>query len=404
MWRALDLFSGIGGWSLAAHRKGIETVAACEIDDWKWRQYSRHFPNVKRYRDVSDLTGSQVLQDVGPIDIVVGSPPCTDISTANHAGKGVDGDESRLYFEAIRLVREIRPRWCAFENSDNLRSRGADRVLAALEAEGYACWPCVVGAVHAGAPHRRLRSWLIAANADSTGLREQPGRRGGPSWQGEAKSPADDRQLPSNSKILGRGKRRTRRFGASSARQQSEQQPRRAEDAADANGIKRGAGRREGDGNRNEPTWRSPITSPAAHADRQRQHGISEHEEVVGWSEHAGSLVADRTGGGGNDADSDSEGLEIGQVLGRYDEKELAAIERGFGLDWNDGPGSLADSLRAHDGVSAGVAIASSAHRRAIVAELNHARSAFGDAVVVPLVETILGAILDTDRHVRELP
>lgn len=299
-WRALDLFSGIGGWSLAAHRKGIETVAACEIDDWKWGQYSRHFPNVIRYRDVRDVTRERLQADGRlPIDIVVGSPPCTDISTANHAGLGVDGEESRLYFEAIRIVSEIRPRWCAFENSDNLRSRGADRVLAALEAEGYACWPCVVGAVHAGAPHRRLRSWLIAAHADSTGLRVQPGRSSRALGQGSSESSPDDRQRSPDASVLGRRTRRTRRLGASPSRQQDEQQPRQAEAASDSHGIERWAGRREVDANGHEPAGRCSIQNDDADADGQRKHRKPEHEEMVGRSGNAGCVVADRTGGGG---------------------------------------------------------------------------------------------------------
>lgn len=95
MLNALDLFSGIGGWSLAAHRKGIRTVAACEIDDWKRAQYAAHFPGVKLYRDVRELTAEKLRDDgIGPIDLVVGSPPCQDASAANHRGRGVDGDET----------------------------------------------------------------------------------------------------------------------------------------------------------------------------------------------------------------------------------------------------------------------------------------------------------------------
>lgn len=263
-WRALDLFSGIGGWSLAAHRKGIETVAACEIDDWKWKQYHQHFPHVHRYRDVREITRSRLEADGRlPIDVIVGSPPCTDISAANHAGLGVDGEESKLYFEAIRIVAEVRPLWVAFENSDNLRSRGADRVLAALEAEGYACFPCVVGAVHAGAPHRRNRSWLVATNTDRSGLREQSGWSGRTNGKGAPVSAPDDRQR-----------------------------------TADANGIKRRAGRWQGHANWNEFARRGEATPDDAHANSEGKHGIAKHAEVVGWSGDAGCAEPDRTSGG----------------------------------------------------------------------------------------------------------
>ena len=184
--RALDLFSGVGGWSLALHRQGLKTVAACEIDPWKRQQYARHFPDVRLYDDVCALTVDVLDRDgLLPIDFIVGSPPCTDISTANTKGQGVDGDESRLYFEATRLLREIRPRGCAFENSANLRTRGADRVVAEMEATGYAVWPLVVGAAHAGASHRRLRSWLVGLRrdlverADADGEQRRSGSRQG---------------------------------------------------------------------------------------------------------------------------------------------------------------------------------------------------------------------------------
>lgn len=85
-----------------------------------------------------------------------------DISSANTKGRGIEGERSGLYLEAVRLVGRCRPRWFAFENSPVLRTRGADRLLAELEALGYACEPCVVwSADNVGANHVRKRSWLI---------------------------------------------------------------------------------------------------------------------------------------------------------------------------------------------------------------------------------------------------
>lgn len=158
--RVLDLFSGIGGWTLGLHRAGYETVAACEIDEWKRAQYQRLWPNVRVYTDVTRLAGADVVNECGPIDLIAGSPPCKHISSASAGDKrGVDGDG--LFFEAVRLVNEIRPDWCAFENSPHLRTRGADRVLSVLEEIGYACWPLVVGACNAGAAHKRQRVWIV---------------------------------------------------------------------------------------------------------------------------------------------------------------------------------------------------------------------------------------------------
>jgi hypothetical protein len=156
MLRVLDLFSGIGGWTLAAHACGIETVAACEIDAWKRAHYAAHFPGVRLYRDVTKLTAKRLDKDgCGAVDLVLGSPPCQDASAANHRGRGIDGAETRLVFEAVRIIDEVRPHWACLENSPRLRTRGVDRVLGKLEACGYACWPLVVGAIHAGAPHLR---------------------------------------------------------------------------------------------------------------------------------------------------------------------------------------------------------------------------------------------------------
>lgn len=161
--KALDLFSGAaGGWTLGLHRAGIETVAACEADPWRRAVYARNFPGVRLYDDVRTLTGARVLADVGAIDLLAGSPPCQDASTANAKGRGIDGERTGLFLDALRLVRELRPRWVCLENVPGIRTRGADRIIVELEEAGYAVWPLVVGAVHAGAPHLRKRVWFIA--------------------------------------------------------------------------------------------------------------------------------------------------------------------------------------------------------------------------------------------------
>lgn len=177
----LDLFSAAaGGWSLGLHRAGYRTVAACEVEAWRRAVYSENNPGVKVYDDVRTLTADRLLADLGRLPtFVVGSPPCQDISSANTKGKGVDGERSGLYFEAVRLVGECRPRWFAFENSANLRTRGADAIVAALEAIGYACWPVVVRAGDIDANHERPRAWLIGCDlaqvADPDGVGRHEG-------------------------------------------------------------------------------------------------------------------------------------------------------------------------------------------------------------------------------------
>lgn len=166
MREVLDLFSAAaGGWSLGMHRAGFATIAACEVEAWRRALYSENNPGVKVYDDVRTLTADRLLTDLGRLpSIVVGSPPCQDISSANTKGRGVEGERSGLYFEAIRIIGEVRPRWFALENSANLRTRGADAVIAALETIGYACWPAVVRAGDVGANHERPRCWLIGCD------------------------------------------------------------------------------------------------------------------------------------------------------------------------------------------------------------------------------------------------
>jgi DNA (cytosine-5)-methyltransferase 1 len=182
----LDLFSGAaGGWSLGLHRAGYRTVAACEADAWRRGAYNLNFPGVPVYDDVRTLTAERLAADgVGPIEFVAGSPPCQDASVANSKGRGVDGERTGLFFEAIRLVRELRPRWACFENSPGLRTRGYDRIHDALEAAGYAVRPLVVGAWHAGAPHIRQRVWIVANAREELHVHQQPGRSSRPAWDG----------------------------------------------------------------------------------------------------------------------------------------------------------------------------------------------------------------------------
>lgn len=162
----IDLFSAAaGGWSLGMERAGFRTRAACEKDEWRRILYAENNPGVILYDDVCTLTADRVRADLGAFPaFLFGSPPCQDISSANTKGKGVEGARSGLFFEAVRLIGEGRPRWFALENSANLRTRGADRVLGELEALGYTCWTFVVGGDTIGANHERKRSWIIGVD------------------------------------------------------------------------------------------------------------------------------------------------------------------------------------------------------------------------------------------------
>ena len=158
----LDLFSGIGGFALGFERAGFTTAAFCEADPFARSILRRHWPGVPCYDDVRALSAARLHADgiVQP-DIICGGFPCQDISTAGR-GAGLAGARSGLWQHMLRLVRECGPAWIVVENVPALRVRGADRVLGELAASGYACWPLVVGAAHAGAPHRRQRTFILA--------------------------------------------------------------------------------------------------------------------------------------------------------------------------------------------------------------------------------------------------
>lgn len=160
--KVLDLFSGIGGFSLGLERTGgFETVAFCEIEDFPRRVLAKHWPSVPCYRDVRELTAKRLAADGIAVDVICGGFPCQDISTAGK-GAGLAGERSGLWSEIARLVGELRPQYVIVENVSALLGRGLGTVLGDLAALRYdAEWHCIP-ASHVGAPHRRDRIWIIA--------------------------------------------------------------------------------------------------------------------------------------------------------------------------------------------------------------------------------------------------
>lgn len=364
--RAAVLFSGIGGWEIAAELNGIETAWAAEWDDWKRARYAERWPDTPLYGDVGGLDGRQLVDAHGPIDLLLGSPPCTDISAANVNGCGIDGDESRYYLEAIRLAREIGPRWLCLENSPRLRTRGADRVLAELEAGGYACWANVVEAEDAGAPHERGRSFVVGCRRDAIegadalggGLRIKQGWRGGADRTGaaepQAHADADTSGQPDGAVNAEMG-RRARADGAAGQC---------GGEAADVSGIGCGAGR-----------------------SRRLDPGHPRQQDELGSRPtpcHSASRARSEWQGVGSDP---FEKLTPAQraALSPWD-------QRGDGLaGYLSMAHGLADRLRGH-GLS----------ERAVKAELARWRSALGDALVIPVVWAVLRAIVRTDQQIKQ--
>jgi DNA (cytosine-5)-methyltransferase 1 len=173
--RELGLFAGAGGGLLASRLLGWRTVCAVEIDAHcqrvlAQRQLDGCFEPFPIWDDIRTFDGRPWR---GLVDVVSGGFPCQDISSAGR-GAGLDGARSGLWLEMLRVIGEVRPAYVFAENSPMLRTRGLDLVLQGLADLGYdAAWG-VLGAWHVGAPHRRNRMWIVAANADLRREREQP--------------------------------------------------------------------------------------------------------------------------------------------------------------------------------------------------------------------------------------
>jgi DNA (cytosine-5)-methyltransferase 1 len=174
--RVLDLFSGIGGFSLGLERTGgFETVAFCEIEPYCRRVLAKQWPNVPCYADVRELTADTLRRDGIAVDVICGGFPCQDLSFAGKRA-GLEGARSGLWSEEARLIDELRPRYVIVENVPGLLSLGMGTVLGDLSTLGYdAVWDCIPASA-IGAPHRRDRVWIVA-HAISDELREQSGRQ-----------------------------------------------------------------------------------------------------------------------------------------------------------------------------------------------------------------------------------
>ena len=156
--KVLDLFSGIGGFSLGLERAGMETVAFCEFDKKAQLVLKKHWPDVPIYDDVRKLNGRQF--EGQSIELICGGFPCQPFSQAGKR-KGKE-DDRHLWPEYFRLIQEIRPRWVCGENVSGLISLGLDQVLSDLESEDYSCQTLIIPACAVNAPHRRDRVWILA--------------------------------------------------------------------------------------------------------------------------------------------------------------------------------------------------------------------------------------------------
>ena len=152
----LDLCAGIGGLTLGLTRAGMTCVGQVEIDDYCNKILRRHWPDVRRWRDITTLDPAELPRAT----LVAGGYPCQPFSVAGQR-KGAR-DDRHLWPFVFRIVAYHRPAWCLFENVAGHVSLGLDAVCSDLEGIGYTCGPLVVPACAVDAPHRRDRVWILA--------------------------------------------------------------------------------------------------------------------------------------------------------------------------------------------------------------------------------------------------
>ena len=247
--RVLDLFSGIGGFSLGLEWAGpFRTVAFCEQDKFCQQVLAKHWPDVPCFDDVRTLNAETLadatsqrcrsgedIEREGPahqqneprpgvrselggcresagtvgshiavptVDLICGGYPCQPFSQAGKR-EGTD-DDRHLWPEMHRIVASVRPRWVIAENVAGHISMGLDSVLSDLEGEGYTCWPLIIPACAVDAPHRRDRVWIVAHD-QSVG---RGARRAGRPDTGSAGQRKQAFQAMANADITGREQQR----------------------------------------------------------------------------------------------------------------------------------------------------------------------------------------------------
>jgi len=176
--KTLDLFSGIGGFSIGLERAGFETVAFCEIDKYCRLVLKKHWKDIKIYPDVREITRQQYEQDGCELpEVITGGFPCQPFSVAGRQ-KGT-GDNRYLWPQMFRVIKEFKPRWIIAENVRGIiniqHGMVFERVHTDLESQGYETQTFIIPAAGVGAPHRRDRVWIVA-NSRRTIRGEQSSR------------------------------------------------------------------------------------------------------------------------------------------------------------------------------------------------------------------------------------
>jgi DNA (cytosine-5)-methyltransferase 1 len=189
--KMLDLFSGIGGFSLAASWAGIETIAFCEIDPFCQKALKKYWSDVPIYPDITKLRGDEI----GTVDIIAGGFPCQPFSVAGKR-RGTK-DDRFLWPEMFRIIQEVKPTWIVGENVAGFINMGLDDCISDLESEGYEVQAFIIPACTVNAPHRRDRIWIVGNSKEYNGRLlhqyEQPGEANTDITRADCHAPDTDR-------------------------------------------------------------------------------------------------------------------------------------------------------------------------------------------------------------------
>ena len=176
----LDLFSGIGGFALAAKWNGYRTVGFCDNEPYAQAVLKKHWPEVPCHKDIREVRGDLYAG----VTLLTGGFPCQPFSDVGR--KRGQADDRYLWPEMFRVICEARPNWVLGENVAGIKNMALDQALSDLEGEDYEVQSFVIPACAVNAPHRRDRVWICAMDvAKPKSLRARGGScKSGERWQG----------------------------------------------------------------------------------------------------------------------------------------------------------------------------------------------------------------------------
>ena len=189
-----SLFSGIGGFDLAAEWMGWDNIFHCEWNPFGQKVLAHHFPNSKSY---NDITKTDFSLHAGQIDILTGGFPCQPYSSAGkRLGKA---DERHLFPHMLRCIKEVKPKWVIGENVRGLVNWNGGMVFHEvcddLEREGYEVQPFLIPAAGVNAPHQRYRVWFVAYCNNEERFRKDNDNR---KWEDKKQESYDRDKLRNN--------------------------------------------------------------------------------------------------------------------------------------------------------------------------------------------------------------